>query len=192
MKCDIDIKETLPDAWPRQRIPSFNVKQTGRYSWGSHSLLSPRKHNHRFSSIDTPRLVSDQTQLEWPSRVGRSLPMVGSQSLMVLPSEPDASSWLFGEKAVDWTEPESPLRVRRSLPVVGSQSLMVLSPEPDASSWLFGEKATDQTQSEWPLRVCRSSPVVGSQVADCLVRRLQTEPNQNGPQGSVVLHSRSL
>jgi hypothetical protein len=78
--------------------------------------------------------------------VCRHWPLLGSQILTVLSSDPDASRAESGEKATDLTEPLWPSSVCRHLPLLASQILTVLSPDPDASRAESGEKATELTQ----------------------------------------------
>ncbi len=94
------------------------------------------------------------------------------QSLMVLSSKPDASSFPSSEKAIDGIGFEWPSRVCCTSLVTVFQSLMILSSKPDASSLPSGEKAIDQIVFEWSSRVCCTSSVTVSQSLMVLSKEL--------------------
>jgi hypothetical protein len=87
-------------------------------------------------------------------------PVVKSQSLTVISSDPDARVWPSGENATAQTIFEWPMSVQRVTPVVESQSLIILSSDPDARVSPSGENATALTSSEWPSSVLLVTPVV--------------------------------
>jgi hypothetical protein len=78
--------------------------------------------------------------------VCRHLPLLTSQILTVLSSNPDASRAESGEKTTELTQWLWPSSVCRHLPLLTSQILTVLSSDPDASRAESGEKATDLTE----------------------------------------------
>lgn len=111
---------TLPFSYPSTRRPPLvSEEENERYSEGNHKILSPSnttqsfvKNNWGLGWARAAWESADKTQPEGPSRVYRSLPVVASQSLMVLSNEPEAMVWPSGEKATDSTKPEWPSSVR--------------------------------------------------------------------------------
>jgi len=92
----------------------------------------------------------------WPSSFCTCSPVAGFQSLTVLSSDADASSWPSGENATALIQSLWPSSFCTCSPVAGFQSLTVLSQDADASSWPSGENATALTQSLWPSSFCSS------------------------------------
>ncbi|KAL2127400.1 hypothetical protein VTI74DRAFT_10802 [Chaetomium olivicolor] len=104
---------------------------------------------------DLDRLATERIALQWPVNVWTQLPEAGSQILIVLSCEADASRWPSGEKATERTEWLWPFNVWTQLPEAGSQILIVSSSEADASRWPSGVKATERTEWLWPSKVWR-------------------------------------
>src|SRR5438067_13630366 len=71
------------------------------------------------------------TQSEWPSRVPREAPVLGSQSLTVLSPDAEARSWPSGENATAETQTEWPSREWRDALLYGSHIGKVVIQETD-------------------------------------------------------------
>jgi hypothetical protein len=89
--------------------------------------------------------ATDLSLLLCPSSVCCSVPIAVSQTLTVLSSDADASSFELCKKATDLSLLLCPLSVCCSVPVAVSQTLTVLLYDADASSFELCKKATDLT-----------------------------------------------
>src|SRR5262249_39442472 len=100
------------------------------------------------------------TWSEGPEIVRTSLPVLGSQSLILLSSLPEARTLLSGLNAREVMAPSCPLRVCNSAPLATSQILTFLSLAPDASHLPFGLAATVNTSRLWPKLKPASCPAI--------------------------------
>src|SRR5437762_2364747 len=91
----------------------------------------------------------------WPSSVCTTSPVVASQILMVVSSDPETTNFPSLDNATDVTGPPWPSSVCTSSPVVASQILMVVS---------FDPETTDVAQLLWPSSVCKQGLQLSSTI----------------------------